>query len=118
LSPDGDVHTTVDGSIKRQEGAGHRWLTPAIPAAQEAEIRRITVRSQPRQIVHETLSPKKLQQKRGWWSSLRYRPWVQANTKKKTGSFWAFDNTIVTEIEDSGTLNCGFMVTHILSVTL
>jgi hypothetical protein len=31
----------------------------AIPAAQEAEIRRIAVRSQPRQIVHKTLSWKK-----------------------------------------------------------
>jgi hypothetical protein len=27
--------------------AGHLWLTPVIPATQEAEIRRIEVRSQP-----------------------------------------------------------------------
>jgi hypothetical protein len=33
-------------------------LTPIILATQEAEIRRITVQNQPRQIVHETLSPK------------------------------------------------------------
>jgi hypothetical protein len=33
----------------------HWWLTPVIPATQEAEIRRIVVQSQPRQIVHETL---------------------------------------------------------------
>jgi hypothetical protein len=33
-------------------------LTPVILATQEAEIRRIVVRSQPRQIVHETLSQK------------------------------------------------------------
>jgi hypothetical protein len=32
---------------------------PIIPATQEAEIRKIEVRSQPRQIVHETLSQKK-----------------------------------------------------------
>jgi hypothetical protein len=32
---------------------------PAILATQEAEIRRIGVRSQPRQIVHETLSQEK-----------------------------------------------------------
>jgi hypothetical protein len=31
-------------------------LTPVIPATQEAEIRRIVVQSQPRQIVHETPS--------------------------------------------------------------
>jgi hypothetical protein len=35
--------------------AGHQWLTPVIPTTQEAEIRRIAVQRQPRQIVHETL---------------------------------------------------------------
>jgi hypothetical protein len=34
------------------------WLTPAILATQEAEIRRISVQSQPGQIVLETLSQK------------------------------------------------------------
>jgi hypothetical protein len=33
--------------------------TPVILATQEAEIRRIVVQSQPRQIVHKTLSQKK-----------------------------------------------------------
>jgi hypothetical protein len=33
-------------------------LVTVIPATQEAEISRITVQSQPRQIVHETLSQK------------------------------------------------------------
>jgi hypothetical protein len=36
---------------------------PIILATQEADIRRITVQSQPRQIVHETLSQKYLTQK-------------------------------------------------------
>jgi hypothetical protein len=36
----------------------HQWLTSIILATQEAEIRRITVQSQPRQIGHETLSQK------------------------------------------------------------
>jgi hypothetical protein len=45
----------------RQEDQGfkntrHRWLTPAIPATQEAEIRRITVQSQPGPIVHKIIS--------------------------------------------------------------
>jgi hypothetical protein len=39
--------------------AGHRWLTPVILAAQEAEIRQIMVRSQHRQIVPQDLSSKK-----------------------------------------------------------
>jgi hypothetical protein len=38
--------------------AGHRWLMSVILATQEAEIRRITVRSQPREVVRETLSQK------------------------------------------------------------
>jgi hypothetical protein len=41
----------------RQKGQAP-WLTPVILATQEAEIRKIAVRSQPRQIVHETLSRK------------------------------------------------------------
>jgi hypothetical protein len=35
------------------------WLTPVILATQEAEIRRISVQSQRRQILHEPLSQKK-----------------------------------------------------------
>jgi hypothetical protein len=48
-----------------------RWLTPIILATQEAEIRRIEVPNQPRQIVPETLSQKYSTQKR---SGSRYRP--------------------------------------------
>jgi F420-dependent methylenetetrahydromethanopterin dehydrogenase len=43
---------------KKLSGAGRRWLPPVILATQEAEIRRIEVRSQPVQIVQETLSQK------------------------------------------------------------
>jgi hypothetical protein len=39
---------------------------PIILAIQEAEIRRIKVQSQPRQIIPETLSQKKPTQKPGW----------------------------------------------------
>jgi hypothetical protein len=40
------------------------WLTPVIPATDEAKIRKISVQSQPMQIVCETLSGKKPSQKR------------------------------------------------------
>jgi hypothetical protein len=43
---------------------GHWWLTPVILAPQEAEIRRIEMQSQPKQIVHETLSQKNPSRKR------------------------------------------------------
>jgi hypothetical protein len=45
--------------------ARHWWLTPIILVTWEAEIRRIAVQSQPRQIVLETLSHKKPSQKKG-----------------------------------------------------
>jgi hypothetical protein len=48
--------------------AGHWWLIPIILATQEAEIRRITVGSQPGEIIHKTLSRKNPSQKNGWWS--------------------------------------------------
>jgi hypothetical protein len=41
---------------KKKTGAGRQLLMPVILATQEAEIRRITVQSLPRQIVQETLS--------------------------------------------------------------
>jgi hypothetical protein len=40
----------------RIETVGYQRLMPVILATQEAEIRRIEVQSQPRQIVHQTLS--------------------------------------------------------------
>jgi hypothetical protein len=48
-----------ESTIKMINYAGCRWLTPIILATQEAEIRRMEAQSQPGQIVHETLSPKK-----------------------------------------------------------
>jgi hypothetical protein len=54
-----------------------------ILATQEAEIRRIAVRSQPRQIVHETLSQKKPSQQRAQGESPEFK--AQYHKKKKKG---------------------------------
>jgi hypothetical protein len=45
---------------------GHQWLTPVILATQEAEIRRIIIGSQPRQIVLRNPILKKRFTKKGW----------------------------------------------------
>jgi hypothetical protein len=47
----------------RMTPAGHQWLMPVILATEEAEIRRISARSQPWQIVHKILSRKYPSQK-------------------------------------------------------
>jgi hypothetical protein len=46
----------LNSPLKEIIEAGHWWLTPIILAVQEVEIRRISVQSQPRQIVCKTLS--------------------------------------------------------------
>jgi hypothetical protein len=65
---------------------GTWWLSPEILAMQKAEIRRIMVWSQARQIVCEILSQKSpscIPKKKGWQSSSRCRPWVQTPVPKE-----------------------------------
>jgi hypothetical protein len=50
------IPSTAKRKKKKTKHARHPWLMFIILATQEAEIRRITVRSQPGQIVHKTLS--------------------------------------------------------------
>jgi hypothetical protein len=50
-------------SGQRMKKSGCPWLMPVIPITQEAEIRRIEIRSQPGQIVGETLSQSSSAQK-------------------------------------------------------
>jgi hypothetical protein len=54
------------GILKIKAWAGCHWFMPAILATQEAEIRRISVQSQLRQTVRETLSQKYHSQEKGW----------------------------------------------------
>jgi hypothetical protein len=52
--------------VKHKDGECSQvpWLMPVILNTKKAEIRRITVQSQPEQIAHETLSRKHPSQKR------------------------------------------------------
>jgi hypothetical protein len=56
--------TTQQDTVFKNNKSGHQWFTPVILATQEAEIRRIVVRSQPGQIVCKILSQKKNHKKR------------------------------------------------------
>jgi hypothetical protein len=60
-------------ALQKRKKAEHQRLMPEILATQEAEIRRIPVRSQPRKIVHKTLPQKNPSPKKDWWSGSRCR---------------------------------------------
>jgi hypothetical protein len=72
---------------KKEPGAKHWWLTPIILATQKAEMR-ITVQSQPWQIVHETLSQKISNTKKelGVAQVEEHLPSKKKKRKKKKGS--------------------------------
>jgi hypothetical protein len=53
------------------------------PATQEAEIRKIMVRSQPGQIVLQDPISKNPSQKQGWWSGSKWKSWVQTPVLKE-----------------------------------
>jgi hypothetical protein len=63
-----------EDDAKLDPSAGRQWLMPVILATQVAEIRRITVPSQPRQIVLQDPISEKPFTKKGWWSGSRCRP--------------------------------------------
>jgi hypothetical protein len=50
--------------VKKDSVAWYQWLMPVILAIGEAEFRKITIQSQPREIVHKILS-QNTQHKRG-----------------------------------------------------
>jgi hypothetical protein len=84
------VSVAIQSAYKVQHGR-LQWLTPVILDTQEAEIRMIVVWSQPRQIVHKTLSWKYHSHThthththtKGWWSGWRWRPRDQAQYHQK-----------------------------------
>jgi hypothetical protein len=59
---------------------------PVILATQEAEIRRISIRSQPRQTVHKTLSQKILHNKNGLVEWLKVKA-LSSNPSTKNKTF-------------------------------
>jgi hypothetical protein len=59
-----------------------RWLTSIVLATQEAEIRRIVVRSQPGQIVRETLSRRNPSPKRAGGVAQGEGPEFKPQSKK------------------------------------
>jgi hypothetical protein len=62
-------------TLQMLKQAGHLWLIPAILSTQEAEIKRITVRSQPKRIGCETHLKKKIHHtKKGCQSGSQCRP--------------------------------------------
>jgi hypothetical protein len=54
----------IPSSLKKKYTFGHLWLAPVMLATQEAEIRKISVQSQPRPKVHKTQSQKTLHKNR------------------------------------------------------
>jgi hypothetical protein len=61
------------------------WLTPVILATQGADIRRIEVGSQPRQIVHKPVLKNSIT-KKSWWSGSsrpKFKPWHWRGKKKR-----------------------------------
>jgi hypothetical protein len=74
--------------IKKDVRAGCWWLTPVILAAQEADIRRIEVRSQPGQVVLETLSQKPHHQEElAVWLKVKALSSNPSPTKKKDARY-------------------------------
>jgi hypothetical protein len=59
--------------MRPQFQARSQGFMPIILVTQKAEIRRIVVQNQTRQIVHEALSQKKSFTKKDWWSDSRCR---------------------------------------------
>jgi hypothetical protein len=69
--------------MKERKKAGCQGLLPIILATQKAEIRRITVKNQPRQIVHKTLSQKNPSQKSAGGVAQGEDPEFKLSTTKK-----------------------------------
>jgi hypothetical protein len=79
----GDFPDREEKQAQEASVAGHQWLTPVILATQEAEIKRIAIWSQPRQIICDTLSRKNSIQKRAGGVAKGVRPEFKPQYCKK-----------------------------------
>jgi hypothetical protein len=70
-------------SSKKIDEARHQWFMPVVQATQEAELRRITVGSQPGQMVHKTLSQKTLHKNRAGGVAQGEAPEFKPQYRKK-----------------------------------
>jgi hypothetical protein len=67
--------------VRKNAGAWHQWITIIILATQKAEIRRITVQNQPRQIVLGCYCEKNITKKvgelaQGVFPELKLKAWL------------------------------------------
>jgi hypothetical protein len=82
--------------IRNSNKARCWWLTPGILATQEAEIRRIKVWSQPRQIVHETISWKNPSQKSSGGEAQGIGPEFKSRYAKKSNRRGEYEHRSIT----------------------
>jgi hypothetical protein len=86
------VSTDGHGKNILKSPSQHQQFTHVILGPQEAESRRITIQSKPKQVLLQDPVSKNLIAKKGWQSGLRCRPGVQVpvpqKKKKKKSSIW------------------------------
>jgi hypothetical protein len=71
---EGTVHCYLSNYSLNELYARHQLLMSVILTTEEAKIRRVVVRSQPRQNSLQDSISKKPFTKKGWWSGSRCRP--------------------------------------------
>jgi hypothetical protein len=107
---------------KKKEEAGYWLPKPVTLATEEAEIRRIVVQRQPRQIVCETLSWKYLTQKRAGRVAQDVGPEFKTHTAKQKKWKWSWlcllqhyqSNVLVLDFFMSGLLRIFYIKDYVI----